>query len=319
MITEFGRTRIIANPRAQSGQGEVAAQRLQRFLSLYLHDADAFDLVFTEKPRHATELAAASTDVDTVCALGGDGVIHEVVCGLMRIPAAQRPALALLPIGSGNDFARTLGIEDWHGSDLAALLSCKKTRIDLIRIEHESGLEFAVETFAIGLDAAIGLGANEVRKGSKLAGAPLYFASAANAFGKNYRTYPMTVTFDDEEPRRLQSIVMAVQNGPTYGSGFRICPSADPADGLLDVCYACGPFPRAKALGIFLAAKQGLHTRFKRIEMRRVKHVAFDLEAANYPIEADGERVCAQHLEVSVMPSELAVFRPRSAKRIRRS
>ena len=49
--------------------------------------------------------------------------------------------------------------------------------------------------------------------------------------------------------------------------------------------------------------------------MRRVKRVAFDLEAPDYPIEADGERVCAQHLDVSVMPSELVVFRPRSAKR----
>ena len=91
----LGRTLIIANPASQSGSGEAVAWRLKRFLSMYLDDPGAFELVFTERPHHATELAAAAERYDTVVALGGDGVIHEVAGGLMRHPRPTRPTLGI--------------------------------------------------------------------------------------------------------------------------------------------------------------------------------------------------------------------------------
>lgn len=80
--TDFGRTLIIANPAAQSGAAHEVAERLQRFLDMTAH-ASQFDLVLTERMGHAEELAAQATGYRTVIALGGDGVIHEVVNGLM--------------------------------------------------------------------------------------------------------------------------------------------------------------------------------------------------------------------------------------------
>ena len=131
--TDFGRTLIIANPAAQSGAAREVAERLQRFLDMAAR-ASQFDLVLTERMGHAKELAAQATGYRTVIALGGDGVIHEVVNGLMTQKEDARPALAVLPVGSGNDFAQTLGIDDFSGRDFGALLTCELQRQDIGRI-----------------------------------------------------------------------------------------------------------------------------------------------------------------------------------------
>lgn len=169
--TDFGRTLIIANPAAQSGAAHEVAERLQRFLDMTAH-ASQFDLVLTERMGHAEELAAQATGYRTVIALGGDGVIHEVVNGLMTQDEAVRPALAVLPVGSGNDFAQTLGIDDFSGKDFGALLTCELQRQDIGRIRSwnpasgsgEAIVEYYDQTLSVGIDAAIGLGTTELRK-----------------------------------------------------------------------------------------------------------------------------------------------------------
>ncbi len=260
--TDFGRTLIIANPAAQSGAAREVAERLQRFLDMTAR-ASQFDLVLTERMGHAKELAAQAQGYRTVIALGGDGVIHEVVNGLMTQKEDARPALAVLPVGSGNDFAQTLGIDDFSGKDFGALLTCELQRQDIGRIRSrspasgsgEATVEYYDQTLSVGIDAAIGLGTTELRKKTGLTGAPLYTLSGLEQFGLRYRNYPMTVSFDGTPAERVRAIIMAIQLGPTYGSGYRICPDADPCDGILDVCYACGPVPRAVALPMFFRPK----------------------------------------------------------------
>lgn len=246
--TDFGRTLIIANPAAQSGAAREVAERLQRFLDMTAR-ASQFDLVLTERIGHAKKLAAQAQGYRTVIALGGDGVIHEVVNGLMTQKEDARPALAVLPVGSGNDFAQTLGIDDFSGKDFGALLTCELQRQDIGRIHSwnpasgsgEATVEYYDQTLSVGIDAAIGLGTTELRKKTGLTGAPLYTLSGLEQFGLRYRNYPMTVSFDGAPAERVRAIIMAIQLGPTYGSGYRICPDADSCDGILDVCYACGP------------------------------------------------------------------------------
>ena len=244
----LGRVLIVVNPAAQSGAAAGAAERLKRFLTMYCH-REAFDIAQTERPRHATEIAAGAAEYDTVIALGGDGVVHEVACGLMRIEEGRRPTLGVIPVGSGNDFARTLGltdVTDVSGTDFSPLLTSSAAPIDVLEItcrSHTGGTtrtwtEYAVQTVSFGLDAAIAIDTHAMRKITGLTGAPLYLASGLKAFGRDYRDFPAHVRFDGGAEKRVRAIIFAIQNGPTYGSGFRICPQADPCDGLLDVCYA---------------------------------------------------------------------------------
>lgn len=281
--TDFGRTLIIANPAAQSGAAREVAERLQRFLDMTARSSQ-FDLVLTERMGHAKELAAQAQGYRTVIALGGDGVIHEVVNGLMTQKQDARPALAVLPVGSGNDFAQTLGIDDFSGKDFGALLTCELQRQDIGRIRSwnpasdsgEATVEYYDQTLSVGIDAAIGLGTTELRKKTGLTGAPLYTLSGLEQFGLRYR----------------------------------ICPDADPCDGILDVCYACGPVPRAIALPMFLSAKDGRHTNLPPVRMRRCRHAELTFEEPDYPIQADGEPVDASRIEVDVLGSAIQVWHP---------
>ncbi len=317
----LGRVLLVVNPVAQSGAAAGAAERLKRFLTMYCH-REAFDIAQTERPRHATQIAAGARGYDTVIALGGDGVVHEVACGLMQIEKGARPTLGVVPVGSGNDFARTLGltdVTDVSGTDFSPLLASEAGPIDVLKVtcrSHAGGMtrewtEYAVQTVSFGLDAAIAIDTHAMRKATGLAGTPLYLASGLKAFGRAYRDFPVHARFDGGVEKRLRTIIFAIQNGPTYGSGFAVCPKADPCDGLLDVCYASGPVPRAVALPVFLSAKNGRHVHSPHVHLQRASRVDLVFPSATYPIQLDGEQVRATEISVEVIPSALNVLRPR--------
>ena len=319
----LGRTLIIANPAAQAGAAAETGEQLQRFCELYVRDGSTFQLAMTERPRHAVRMARLAAGYDTVIAVGGDGIVHEVANGLMGIEAQARPTMGVVPVGSGNDYARTLGLrEATRERDMGALLSCEPAALDVGRIEYvpspgasagggATRTEYFVQTLSFGMDAAIALGTYELRRTTGLIGAPLYLASGFNAAGRHYRDYPLMASFDGAPAERMRAVAFAVQLGPTYGSGFRICPEADPADGLLDVCYIAGPMPRAHAIALLLKAKGGHHLRDKSVHTRRVRSASFTFESDDYPIQADGELIRASRLSVGILPGVLRVLVPK--------
>ena len=150
----LGRTLLVANPAAHSGRGAEGAEFARRFLGSYSSATDGYDVRLTSGPGEATSLAARAVGYDTLVVLGGDGVIHEVVCGLMSPPRERRPRLAVLPLGSGNDYARTLGMarNDVEAA-FAQIVRGTPRSVDVGRV---NGTYFA-ETLSFGLDAAIAL------------------------------------------------------------------------------------------------------------------------------------------------------------------
>ena len=310
---DTGKTLIIANPQAQSGRSRVVAERLRRFLALILDDPDQFDLVYTERPRHAIELARDAAGYRTVLALGGDGVIHEVACGLMLHPAQTRPTLGIVPVGSGNDYAMTLGIPECDGDDFSPLLSARPRALDVGRVLIDRGLptercEYFVETCSVGLDAAIAIDTYRLRRTTHLRGNALYLASGLRMFGRGYRSFPLSAAFDGAPARELEPHIFTVQIGPTYGSGFRVCPEADPADGIFDICYTDGPLPRRVTLPVFLAARDGHHVGARAIHFERARRVVLELPERGYPIQTDGEQQEASRLDISIEPAALTVL-----------
>ncbi len=339
----LGSTLVIANPAAKAGASRHVAEQLKRFLSRRHHLVDSFELIYTEHSGHATEIARCAQGFSTVLALGGDGVVHEAANGLMDIDAASRPALGVIPVGSGNDFARTLGLQDFSGERFAQYLACERIPFDVGRIQFEPGTrtpheatlsdaadssadrsetlraahvetEYVIQSFSFGLDAAIALGTFDLRRMLPLSGAPLYFASGLEVLARRFRTFPITACIDDEGPLRTEVFFMAVQLGPTYGSGFRICPEADPTDGFLDLCYASGRTTRIGALSVLLRAKGGNHLGSRLISMRRAKRIELAFEDDTYPIQADGERIVAHRVEIEILPGALTVLKPIGSK-----
>ena len=144
----LGQTLIIANPAAHSGKGERAALLAMRFFSSFRSTTSSCEVRLTESAGDAQRMASNAHSYDTVIALGGDGIIHEVINGLMLIASDMRPLLGIIPMGSGNDFARTLGMtKNNPEKSINELLGGNRRTIDLGCV---NGV-FFMQTLSFGL------------------------------------------------------------------------------------------------------------------------------------------------------------------------
>lgn len=299
----FGKTVILANPASQSGAGKQAAQHVEAYLRGRADACDSLVLTYTERPGHAEQIAAGLDSCDTVIVVGGDGTVHETVNGLMCLPREQRPALALVPVGSGNDYARTLGMARKVDDACAQLLSATRVNAELGCCNGR----YYAETLSFGLDAAIALDTVERRQQSGAAGLRLYAASCVDQLLHNKVLYDYRARVDEGPWEEGQMYLFAVQVGRTYGSGFAISPNARIDDGLLDVCIAHPPLSTAKAAWIFLRAKGGHHEHFSQIDVRRCTSLTLEF-ARELPVQIDGERLSATHYDIRIEPQALDVY-----------
>lgn len=304
MPSQLGTMLLIANPAAQNGRGADAATEAAHLLRTAVGE-QALDVVLTERPGHAVALAAAADGYDTVLALGGDGIIHEVAGGLMERAVDVRPALGIVPVGSGNDYARTLGMSCKVEHACAQLLNAAPHPADLGRVNGH----WFVETLSFGLDAAIALDTVERRKRTGRTGTILYAEAGIDQLLHHLDVRRYTASFDGGAPVAGASITFAVQIGPSYGGGFKICPDARFDDGLFDVCIAHPPIGVAGAALIFALAKSGRHTGFKQMEFRRVRTLRVEFDEVP-PAQMDGELIEATTFDVSIEPRALNVLLP---------
>lgn len=307
----LGRTLVIANPVARSGAGAQAAEYAARFLKSYAAATRGFEIRLTSAPGDARRMAEAAVGkgFDTVAALGGDGVIHEVACGLMALPAPERPQLAIIPMGSGNDYARTLGMaRDDVSAALGQLVRGRVERLDVGRV---NGVPF-VQTLSFGLDSAIALDTTARRAANtRQRGEALFVTSGIKILARSRTGWDCTARFEDGDPVRLCELIFAVQVGPTYGGGFRICPDADPADGLLDVCYNVSKPSIPRILALFALARSGRHAGSRAVRLLRARRIRLEF-ASEPPVQVDGERLGGTSFDIGVEPGALRVVMPRA-------
>ena len=297
-----GKTLLIVNPAAKRGHGAEAGRAALRALRAEL-GARAIDVVHTDKPRHAVEISADAAGYQTVVAGGGDGIIHEAVNGLMRIPEADRPAFGVIPVGSGNDYARSIGMPLKLDAAIAALIAAQPQPTDI----GSCNGEFFDETLSFGLDAGVALGTVAWRSRLHIAGAPLYLASGIDQMLNHLDAFRFHAKLDGGRAHEGELIMATVQIGPTYGGGFHVCPDALIDDGVFDICYA-SPVGLLRAAQLFLGAKNGKHVGAPEIHFAQAKaiHLEFD---ARPPVQMDGEPHIADSYDIRMHPQALHVLR----------
>ena len=310
---QLGRTVLIANPTSHSGRGAAAADVVSRFFEVYRTSTTSFETRTTTAVGDAFSIAS-HMDADTLIVLGGDGVIHEAVCGLMQLEPQSRPRLGVIPMGSGNDYARTIGMSLNKPDDaIAELLGGSERAIDVGRVtsDAELGTTYFLETLSFGLDAAIAIDTTVRRSaGTKQHGSGLFLTSSLKVFSRSHKPYACTVRINGDEPFELESLIFAVQNGPTYGGGFRICPTAVPNDGLLDVCYNSRKPNLVHTLVLLARARFGLHASSPYIHLRTAEHLQIDFAGVDVPCQVDGEELSGTSFDVGVVPQALRVIVP---------
>ncbi|GAB5534965.1 MAG: diacylglycerol kinase [Rubricoccaceae bacterium] len=171
-----------------------------------------------------------------VVAAGGDGTVHLVANGLMAVgdDASSRPVLGILPRGTGNDFARTLGLP--LGTTLSDALAILRTgprrALDLIRMDHATGGCYAVNVCAGGFSTTIDAMMTDDLKSTW--GPFAYVVGGVRAIPE-MDAHDVRLDCDGGPPERVRAVNVVVGNGRTAGGGHRVAPRANPEDGLLDV------------------------------------------------------------------------------------
>jgi YegS/Rv2252/BmrU family lipid kinase len=291
---------IIVNPEAKHGEANRLTPVIERLLTSVPHDT-----VETDAPGHATELAAAASGYDVVVAVGGDGTVHEVLNGLMRHPAETRPALAVLPTGSGNDTCRTMGVP-FDVSDAAMLLATgERRRFD---VGCCNGLYFN-NSFAAGLDAKVTAKAVEYKVTKRRSGLWLYLTALMHVLFKDLGAFDIGLGFDGAPLEPVRTLIIAVTNGSTYGGGFKITPDADPSDGLFDVCMI-DDLKLHQTLWRLPFVVVGKHTKMPVVHMSRHTGAVITSDVP-MPAQLDGEVLLERRYEIAMLAGAIECIVPR--------
>jgi YegS/Rv2252/BmrU family lipid kinase len=242
----------------------------------------------------------------TLVVVGGDGSVHEVVNGLA---GAEHVELAVIPRGTGYDFARTFGITRDLDSAIGTALAGHVREIDLGLVSYRSwaGVEsraYFANVGSAGISGAIAQRANETSKA--LGGRVSYYWATLTVF-VGWQTGEMRVTVDDER-REGRMIDVLVANGRYLAGGMMMCPEAEPDDGLFDV-LVIGDVTKRDLLLTLPKTYKGRHLPHPRLELLRGRTVAVDADEP-LPVELDGEQPGTTPARFELVPRALRLRVP---------
>ncbi|MBX3010107.1 MAG: diacylglycerol kinase family lipid kinase [Caldilineaceae bacterium] len=298
------RAKLICNPTAGRGRAGRQLPAIQKQLTtLGMETAVAV----THTPAETTAVAAQAVEAGwpLIVAIGGDGTVQAVGQGMVDAQSSSQsttPAsyLGVIPVGTGNDFAKMLGqSKNWrtacdrlaHGQLRRVDVGCVNGRVFLNNV-------------GIGFDAQVGIEAQKIRW---LRGQAVYLAALARNMLLSYRTPHVTVQLDEREVQ--QSItLLTIGNGRCSGGSFWLTPHAQLDDGLFDICLVRG-LSKLQMLALVPSAMKGTHITAEPVQMTRVRKLTVT-SADPLPVHADGEILYqdANRLEVTLLPAALAVM-----------
>ncbi len=288
---------LVVNPIAGRGRG---LPKLEQIVSFLEGAGVPVEVHRTDGPRHATELVSRLPDGSLPVAVGGDGTIHEVALACLR----RGFTMGLLPTGSGDDFAYSLGLGRHDLERAMRVLANGHTRA--VDIGSVNGEPF-VNGFGSGFDADAAR--RIARAPTVYRGLWRYLYGVASAM-RDFVIREVEVHVDGRLVHAGRCLIAGVQNGPRAGGSFMFTPAARPDDGMLDVIIA-GRFGRAGTLAILPRAMRATHLSHPQIFTFRGHEVRVQWSA---PVvaHADGENLGDQQhaFDVRLQAGALRVLAP---------
>jgi YegS/Rv2252/BmrU family lipid kinase len=299
---------IIYNPAADKRRAGIILPQVKELLQKH---GVAYDLTLTEGPGHALELSQklAEEGCSLVVAAGGDGTVNEVINGLMqaRPNGSSRPALGVLPIGRGNDFAYGAGIPGELDGACEALAHNTRCLIDIGRVvggDYPQGRFFG-NGVGLGFDAVVGF---EAAKMTHVKGILSYLAAVWNTIFIYSNAPIYEITYNDQ---RLQKpfLMVSTMNGRRLGGMFMVAPDGKTSDGMFDVCMA-GKISQLGILGLVPKFIKGTQAEHPEVTIVRTNKIRIRAVEGTIPAHADGETICTagHELSIELLPSALEVI-----------
>ena len=300
------RIKIIFNPIANLGKAESIAAELKPITEKH----GGVDWTATERPKHATELAFKSVDegYDVVIAMGGDGTMHEVLNGIMKIPAEKRPIMGVVPVGSGNDFSYACGISADPAEALIQALNGTPKAVDIAIIRDDRGKEvYWANAIGIGFDTIVTLHSRKVKF---FYGFAVYLIAVLRTIFFDYRPFDLRLNFDGQE-METSSLMLVLMNGKREGGGFHVTPDSKPDDGHLDY-LSIDKVSRLQMLRILPEVMNGTQARMKDCHLSTFKQMKLVSEQPLF-IHLDGEIFATpesfvKKLNAEILPGVLQVI-----------
>lgn len=285
---------VVLNPAADRGRAGARQEELRAVLA---EAGVKGEISLTARPGHAVELArdAVRAGATVVAAAGGDGTIHEVGQALVGTEAA----LGVLPMGSGNDYIRVLGIPKDLSGAAAALARGKRRAVDVADVNGQ----FSLNSFGMGVEGQIAADYKRMRflKGE------IGYLYATILEVVRFRAFRAEVAGDGWTfAGKLLSV--SVMNGPYAGGGYHLAPQARLDDGVLDVGLI-GNYPRLVRFVVLPKTRDGTYLDLARVHAKKAERVKIRSDRP-LPVHMDGELLPepVQEIDLALRPRALHVI-----------
>lgn len=296
---------LIVNPISGRGYATRSLPELEQKLKENKLD---YQLVFTERPWHAAELAeqGARDGYEIVVVASGDGTANEVLNGLMRARVAgfTNTAMGQIAVGTGNDFAYGMGIPGGIEAGCKILADNFRRRMDVGIVkggDYPEGRFFG-NGVGVGFDAATGFVAARIRW---IRGLLLYLIAAIETIFIYYKSPDVKLIYDGQEIM-ISPLMISIMNGRRMGGGFFFAPNGDPGDGIFDLCLARSA-SQLRIFGLIPYFMKGTQATQKEVSMAQAHKVVVQAVKGTLPVHCDGETVCfaGKEITVELLPSQI--------------
>ena len=295
---------VAINPSASFGKSRDVGPALVQTLRASGHEVTSLQEPDWES-LGASARAAVAKRPDALVVVGGDGMVHLGV----NVLAGKRVPLGIVPAGTGNDMARSLGIPYENAEAAIRALGDALTRdprtIDAARIrwtdpDGARGERWFGGALSAGFDAIVNERANSMHhpKG------PSRYTIAIMVELARLKPIHYRLTLD-EQVIEVDGSMVSIGNGISLGGGMKITPDALLDDGLLDVMIV-KPLGRVKFLRIFPKVFSGTHTTLPEVRMERARRIR--IEADGIVVYGDGERLGPAPVDIELVPGALRVL-----------
>jgi YegS/Rv2252/BmrU family lipid kinase len=274
---------FIINPNANMGQ----AWRLAADLRPIMEEYGGADWAGSVYPTHAIELTKKAVDegYDLIIAGGGDGTVHEVVNAIMEYPKEKRPALGVIPLGSGNDFSYAVGMDPDPAKALRQIFTGSESWVDIGKVEDDRGrTEYFDNTIGIGFDAIVTIHSHKM---PLVRGFLMYILAVLKTIFLNHHPIGVDVTMDGDKKFQEELLMFTICNGGREGGGFHLYPEAKNGDGVYH--YVTVPkVSRLMMLRLLPAFMNGSHLKHPKVKFGDFKDMELESDSAMF-IHIDGE------------------------------